>query len=315
MRLMKSILCPALLVIAFASIAGPARAQTGAPTTSLSQSLQGEAKEAYDSGELLVNNGDFAGALTKLRQAYEASKDPRLLYEMALCDKELRHYAPMQSLLERYLRDAEGSIPGDIRAAVDEALVAIKSLVATVTVSAIEPEATILVDGEVVGMTPLPAPLTVDLGKHTIVAKKAGFETSEQTVDVVGGGVASVTLVLIVQSHVGQLVITSDADATIKLDDRAVGVGHFEGQLEPGSHTVELSERGKAPYRAVIELHEGETRTMQVTLEDRKHSPFWPWLVGGAAVVAGAAVGGFFLFKVHDETVAPEAKLGTVYLP
>jgi PEGA domain len=315
MRLMKSIRRRALLVIAFASIATPARAQTGPPPTSLSQSLQGEAKEAYDSGNLLVSNGDFAGALTKLRQAYEASKDPRLLYEMALCEKELRRYAPMQSLLERYLREAEGTIPEDIRAAVEQALVAIKSLVATVTVTAIEPEATVLVDGEVVGMTPLPAPLILDLGKHTIVAKKAGFETSEQTLDVVGGGVASVALVLIVRPHVGQLVITSDADATIKVDDRVVGAGHFEGQLEPGSHAVELSERGKETYRAVIELHDGETRTVQVTLDDRKHPSFWPWLIGGAAVVAGAAVGSYFLFKVHDETVAPEGKLGTVYLP
>jgi hypothetical protein len=314
MRLMKSTRCP-VLVVAFASIAIPARAQTGAPPTSLSQSLQGEAKAAYDSGELLVNNGDFAGALTKLRQAYEASKDPRVLYEMALCEKELRHYAPMQSLLERYLRDAEGTIPGDIRAAVEQALLAIKSLVATVTVTAIEPEATVVVDGEVVGMTPLPAPLILDLGKHTIVAKKAGFETSEQTVDAVGGSAVSVTLVLIVQTHVAQLVISSEAEATVKIDDRVVAAGHFEGQLEPGEHAIELTERGKEPYRAVIELHDGETRTLQVTLREPKHSAPWPWLIGGAAVVAGAAVGGYFLFKVHDETVAPEAKLGTIYLP
>jgi hypothetical protein len=315
MRLMKPICRPMLLVIPFASIAATAGAQKGAPPTSLSQSLQGNAKEAYDSGELLVNNGDFAGALTKLRQAYEASKDPRLLYEMALCEKELRRYAPMQSLLERYLRDAEGTIPENIHAAVEQALAAIKSLVATVTVTAIEAEATVLVDGEVVGMTPLPAPLILDLGKHTIVAKKEGFETSEQTVDVMGGSVASVTLALIAQSHVGQLVITSDADATLKLDDRVVGVGHFEGQLEPGAHAVELSERGKEPYRAMIELHEGETRTMQVTLEDRRHPPFWPSLIGGAAVVAGAVVGSYFLFKTHDQTIAPAGKLGTVYLP
>lgn len=312
---MKFIRHSAPIVAALVLVSSPARAQTGSATTSLAQSLQGDAKEAYDSGELLVANGDFTGALTKLRQAYDASKDPRLLYEMALCEKELRRYAPMQSLLQQYLRDAEGSIPADIRTAVDEALAAIKSLVATVTVSSLEPEATVLVDGEVVGVTPIPAPLTVDLGKHVIVAKKAGFDSNEQTIDALGGSAVSVTLVLIAQARVAQLVVRSDADATVKIDDRVVGAGHFEGQLEPGTHAVQLTERGKEPYRAVIELHDGETRTVEVTLADQKHAP-WPWVLGGAVLAAGAAVAIYFIAKPHDETEGPPpGKLGTVYLP
>jgi len=303
------------MVAALLLVSSPAFAQTGSSTTSLAQSLQGDAKEAYDSGELLVANGDFTGALTKLRQAYDGSKDARLLYEMALCEKELRRYAPMQSLLQQYLRDAEGSIPADIRAAVDEALAAIKSLVATVTVTSLEPEATVLVDGEVVGVTPIPAPLTVDLGKHVIVAKKAGFDSNEQTIDALGGSALSVALVLIEQAHPAQLVVRSDADATVKIDDRVVGAGHFEGQLEPGTHAVQLTERGKEPYRAVIELHDGETRTVEVTLADQKHAP-WPWVLGGAVFAAGAAVAIYFIANPHDETVGPPpGKLGTVYLP
>lgn len=314
MRVMKLTRYSALLVIALGSIATPARAQTGALPTPLSQSLQGEAKDAYDSAEILVTSGDYKGALAKLGQAYEASKDARLLYEMAICEKDLRHYARMQSLLDRYLRDGEGSIPSEVRAAVDEALAVIKNLVATVTVTAIEPEATVLVDGEVVGVTPLPAPLTLDLGKHSIAARKEGFEANEQAVELLGGSAVSLTLVLIARSHVAQLVVTSEADATIRIDGRVVGVGHFEGPFEPGTHTVQLTAGGKEPQRAVLELRDGETRTLQVTLQDQKRVGPWPWLIGGAAVLAGAVVGGYFLFKVHDEIVAPGATLGTVYV-
>ena len=46
-------------VAALVFAAAPALAQTGSPPTSLSQSLQGDAKAAYDSGELLVANGDY----------------------------------------------------------------------------------------------------------------------------------------------------------------------------------------------------------------------------------------------------------------
>ena len=130
-------------------------------------------------------NGDYVGALTKLRQAYEASKDPRLLYEMALCEKDLRRYAPMQSLLQRVppRRGREASCARHPCTAVDEALAAIKNLVATVTVTSIEPEATVLVDGEVVGVTPIPAPLTLELGKHVIVAKKVDRIRDERADD------------------------------------------------------------------------------------------------------------------------------------
>jgi hypothetical protein len=233
---------------------------------------------------------------------------------MALCEKELRRYAPMQSLLQQYLRDAEGSIPQDIRTAVDEALAAIKNLVATVTVTSIEPEATVLVDGEVVGVTPIPAPLTLDLGKHVIVAKKAGFDSNEQTIDAVGGSAVSVALVLIAQPRLAQLVVRSDANATVKIDDRVVGVGHYEGQLEPGTHGVQLTEAGKEPYRVVLELHDGETRMVEITLVDQKHAP-WPWIVGGAVLAAaGVAVAGYFVANPRDVTVPPAGALGSVYL-
>ena len=44
--------------------------------------------------------------------------------------------------------------------------------------------------------------------------------------------------------------------------------------------------------------------------------PLWPWIVGGAAVVAGAVVGGYFLFKPKAEPgQVPVDKLGTVVLP
>ena len=58
------------------------------------------------------------------------------------------------------------------------------------------------------------------------------------------------------------------------------------------------------------------SRSLQIALEDEKSTLIWPWVVGGAAVVAGATIGGYFLFK-PDPTPgkAPQGQLGTVYLP
>jgi hypothetical protein len=198
---------------------------------------------------------------------------------------------------------------------VDEALAAIKNLVATVDLTANQAGATVLVDGEAVGTTPLTAPLTVDLGRHTIALKKARFELAEQTIETPGGSTTAVLITLHEQRHVGHLLVTADESATIVVDGSFAGEGRYDGQLAPGAHEVRVTKPGKMPYEAGIDLRDGETRTIQVTLENERHGTSWPWIVGGVAVLAGAAVGGYFLFQPHDEKgPAPTGVLGTVYI-
>ena len=66
---------------------------------------------------------------------------------------------------------------------------------------------------------------------------------------------------------------------------------------------MRVTEDGKIPYVAQVDLHAGETRTMQVSpTSEKKGMPVWPWVVGGVVVAAGAAVGGYFLFRPQDQT-------------
>ena len=305
---MKPILRSVVLSAAITFGAAPVAAQPPAPSaraTSLSESLRGPAKDAYDSASLLVMNADFSGALTKFRLAYELSKDPRLLYQMAICEKNLRHYARTQVLLTQYLRDGGSSASAENKAAVEAALAAIKNLVGTLNLTVDEEGATVLVDGEIVGTTPLPAPLVVDLGKHTVVARKPGYDTAEQAVEVPGGSPVRASLILVGHARLARLALASDDNATLSVDGKVVAKARFDGQLAPGMHEVLITEPGKNPYSTQIELRDGETRTVQVTLESEKRGgAIWPWVVGGVAVAAGAAVGGYFLFKPADNGAA-----------
>src|SRR5271154_4391087 len=84
-----------------AASAQPARPSAplppGAPKP-LSQSLTGEAKAAYDAAKLLLGDGDFAGAAIKFRAAYDQAGDARLLWNIAACEKNQRHYARTMAL-------------------------------------------------------------------------------------------------------------------------------------------------------------------------------------------------------------------------
>ena len=53
---------------------------------------------------------DFGAAYAKFKSAYDASKDPRLLWNMAAMQKSLHHYASAQRLLRKYVAEASSLI-------------------------------------------------------------------------------------------------------------------------------------------------------------------------------------------------------------
>jgi len=281
----------------------------------LSQSLKGAAREAYGSAEILSRNSDFPGALSKYRQAYELSNDPRLLFNMALCERSLHAYARMQALLLQYKREAATTISTEDRADVDAALAAIQRLVGAIRLEVDEVGATVTVDGEPAGTTPLASPVVLDLGEHTVVVSKAGFEDVTRAVKIDGGSEMPVAVQLVEQKHVAQLVVASDEGATVILDDQVVAKGRFEGSLPAGAHALRVTEPGRRSYTAQLDLRDGETRTVQVTLESDRHgAPIWPWVAGGVAVAAGLAVGGYFLFRSPSTEAPVSGAFGTVQL-
>lgn len=275
----------------------------------LSESLTGAAKTDFASAQILLNNGDFAGAYAKLGQAYDLSKDPRLLFNMAICARDMHDYARMRTLLVRYKREEKTGIGADERAQVDAALAAIRDLVGAVNLTVNEAGAAVAVDGETIGTTPLDDRVILNLGKHRLTVTKAGFQPAEQVVDVAGGSESALTVTLVAEAeaHPAHLIVASDDQAIVVIDGKEAARGRFDGPLSPGVHQVNVSEAGKVAYNAQVDLRDGETRTVEVTLQNEKHGgPLWPWIAGGVAVATGAAVGGYFLFKSSGSQQGPD---------
>jgi len=305
---------------AAAPAAKPAAPAAPAPlpaTAPLSDSLKGMAKADYAAAKILYEDGDFQGALQKLKSSYEASKDARLLWNMAACEKNLRHYAEVARLVDRYLVEGGALVSAQDRADAVALVDTVKAFVTTLTVDVNQPDATVLMDEQPLGKSPLPGPLQVDMGVHKIRVTKTGFVDFTTAPELPGGQPLHISATLVAEKHEGRLRVLAGPQEVIQIDRGASKVGLWEGTLSSGTHSVYVSAKGKRPHQTDVIVQDNNLTNLHVTLEDeapvviqKSAVPTWVWIAGGAVLV-GAGVGTYFLAKPDNTTRYQSPTQGT----
>lgn len=302
---------------AFAAPPAPAPSEKPADGASLSASLSGSAKADYEAARLLYDDGDFHGAWLKLKSAYDASKEPRLLWNMAACEKNLRHYAAVAALVERYLGEGAATLSEQERAEAAELLTTVKAFIAPLSIDVNEPDASVFLDGELVGKSPLPSAIQVDMGPHAVRVVKPGYTELTSNVQVEGEKPARVSATLVAEKHEGQLRIVADPSDVIQVDRKLTKVGLWEGTLPSGPHSVYVSAKGKRAYKTDVVVQDRDTSTLHVSLEpetkpliENRGVPAWLWVAGGAVLVGGG-IGAYLLLKPDATTTYQRATPGT----
>jgi hypothetical protein len=312
-RAVIALLCP-LLFASPSRAAGPPAgvAHEAAAPAKLADALLGDAKIEYERAALLFRDGDYAGALAKYARAFELSGDARLLWNMAACQKALRHYFQSSKLVERYLNEAGPALDNEWVARAEETLAALRDLWSPLTVDVRPAGARVLVDDVELTVAGSAEAVGVDLGLRRLRVEAPGYEPYTATLDVPGRTPVKLTVTLVRPEPLARLDVAAESGAEIAIDGRALAVGRWEGDVAPGAHRVRVTLPGKLPYESDVQLAGGARRTMQITLRDRP-APVWPWIVGGAVVAAGAAVGAYFLLKPSAEVdPVPTGSLGKV---
>jgi hypothetical protein len=267
----------------------------------------------------LYEQGDVAGAAAKYQQAYELAKDPRLLYDMAACARDLHAYARMHALLQRYERESGARLSPEDRTTVDEALAALQKHIGTLALDANVAGATVHVDGEPVGTTPLTSPIALDPGAHTIALRKDGYADAERRVDVRAGSSTNLSVALVGLEPPPAMHASAATQSALPSEPRAApgpgwsplvyaGFGVAAAGVVTGSITGALA-MGKAsavsphcagtrcPTSVDGDLHAGLTLGNVSTVS---------FVVAG--VGAGAGLVGLFVFARKD--AAPRQEVG-----
>ncbi len=270
MRVLPRVVAWGVVLLACAlSAPGSARAAPpagyAAKPRSLADTLTGSAKADYIAGKAAFQDGDTVGARIKFQAAYDLTKDPRLLWNIATCLKAERHYARVIALLRRYVAEGGALLsPADVKDAQD-LIVALTPFTAKVTVTASEAGAEVSVDGEP-SVPVTTTPLVLDVGERRIRVTKGGFAPFETTY-LVSGTEGSVVAKLAPVVHEGRLTVNAPSNATILLDEAPFGVGRVDRVVPAGSHALRITAPGMRPYKGDVVIVDKESRTLEITLE------------------------------------------------
>ncbi|MGK3993848.1 hypothetical protein [Sorangium sp. So ce1024] len=137
-------------------------AQSSAPVTEVARQRYEDGVKAYDAGR-------FEDARIAFRQVYTLKQHPAVLLNLGQSELRSNHLEDAGNHLQQFLREHTTATP-EQRAAAEKAIADVKRRTAFIVVAADANGADISIDGVLIGKAPLPDPVFVTPGKHTLFA-------------------------------------------------------------------------------------------------------------------------------------------------
>ena len=259
-----------IVFLAQLTLLAPAGTARGAPPTvstqSLRDSLAEDERAKFDEGSRLYRESRFAEAREAFLVAYATSNDPRLLFNVAVCDKALGRYARAIATLKKSLATTGRPLPADYTQRAAEAIATLSRYVAFLTIESPLDGASFSVDGEPVRELPV----ALETGPHVVVATKDGYEAATQTVTAIAGEALRVTLAPAPSTKPGIATVTCVrvARCEIRVGDELLGAAPVTFSRGAGSYVVRATVNGRAWSEQRVELQNG--RVVQVALVGRE---------------------------------------------
>jgi hypothetical protein len=260
------------LALALSLAAGRAEAQ--APARTIRDELPAPAQAAWDSANKFYDARQYDGAAEGYKRAYELSRNPRVLFNEGVCQKNLQHFARALMIFRQALAEGAGKLSAGETKSISAAAALLEGYTTTFVLTSNEDGATVLVDDYPVGVTPLPGPVPVDPGEaRVIVLHKSGFEDARQTVRVDQTIVPKLTFTLIREGRKTAVHVTTlgPDHAIIAVDGKDVGQDRFADELPAGLHTFEARAQDYVPLRQSALLVYGEPLNLTLTLVRERH--------------------------------------------
>lgn len=274
------------LVLPFVAVA----TVTVVPREAFAQKAKEDPRKAE--GDKLMLALRYADALAKYEEAYKATKNPALLYNMGRAYEALARFPEALEKLEAFDKEAPAEVKAKVPA-LNQLLADIRARVATITIHASADGIQVTVRDQVIGRTPIGA-MRVNAGKATVDATADGFLPFHKDMDFAGGQTTDIPIVLTPKSTTAVIVVsTQPAGAIVSIDggDEKLTTP-FEKRVEAGTHDLEVSKDGFKSMTTSIVVAVGDRKETTLKLEKNPGllSKWYFWTGVGVVVVGGAVL-------------------------
>jgi hypothetical protein len=280
MRSVRSVAVVAALIVVVPPIAlawAPvAYAQGAQGKKPVREQLPLEARGHWDAALALAGKKNWDGARTSFKAAYDLSKNPRVLFNVAVAEKELEHYPAAIEALRHELTEGKGQLSADEEKDIQSFIAGLEKFVGQLTIDVSERDAEVFVDDEKIDASKLPGPFTVRVGTRRVRAVKSGFAEAVESVTLAGGGASKVTLKLnaLVRTARVNVSVVGPANAIVKIDGKEVGPAPYTGQVpvtaDPHQFTAEAPGYVAATQSALVKDGEALNLTLQLAPDQAK---------------------------------------------
>jgi tetratricopeptide (TPR) repeat protein len=183
----------ALAVALLGASSLPAYAQSK-PAAAPSEDVDA-ARSHFKLGVDSYRDGDLTTAMIEFKRAYAAAPNYRLLYNLGQVARELRDYPEAERYFRTYLKQGGSEIDTARRQEVETDIAKASARIASLVISANEPDAELFVDDVSVGHAPLADVVRVSAGQRRVSATREGRRVTK-VIDAAGGETLVVELKL-----------------------------------------------------------------------------------------------------------------------
>lgn len=224
-------------------------------------------KKAWDDGKELRDDDKWEPARVQYEAVYRQTQNPRVLYNVGICWKELGHFAQALGAWEKQLANRD-KLPPDEAKRAETSIEVVRPFVTTLELTANETGATLSIKGMEIGKTPFLGTIPIDVGKNEIQLEKKGFITVMKTIDVPKGKPMKLELELVPAQKMAKVSLSvAGADAaTLFMDGSELGPAPYTGEVPVGKHTFEARQKGyvTAIQTSVVEYGESVRITLSM---------------------------------------------------
>jgi len=201
------------------------------------------------------------------------------------------------------------TVAGGAKASVEFNLTPMEGRLAHLTLKSKLPAADVMLDGELVGRTPLTSSLTLMPGSHKVELARPGYRTARTELTLGDGASGEITLEpeedKAEVSRIGgdlKLVIT-ETDALVTVDGTPRGPYTVALRLAPGTHHLLIERGGFRPLERDVDVARGQTTVIPIALDPTpemrelyvgraRSQRTWSWIgIGGGLAFAGGGTG------------------------